>query len=106
MTDLRMWDEHRACVGTRYRTIAFTQRYHGASAWQADWPAYGVGTHSQDLTALIEQLDTGPVHLVAWSYAGHVAFDAALRRPELVRSLFVYEPGFRLSSPTRKRSRR
>jgi pimeloyl-ACP methyl ester carboxylesterase len=93
VTDLRMWDEHRACIGKRYRTIAYTQRYHGAGAWQANWPSYGVGTHSQDLTAFIEQLNVGPVHLVAWSYAGHVALDATLRRPELVRSLFVYEPG-------------
>ncbi len=31
--------------------------------------------------------------LVAWSYAGHVAFAAALRRPDLFARILVYEPG-------------
>lgn len=94
LTDLRVWHPHRVAIGTRYRTIAYTQRYHGAGPWGEGWPRYGVNTHSSDLVALLEALEVGPVHLVAWSYAGHVAFDAALRRPGLFRSLFVYEPGF------------
>lgn len=93
VTDLRMWHRHRAIIGMRYRTIACTQRYHGHGAWQADWPPYGVKTHADDLVACLDQIDAGPVHLVAWSYAGQVAFQAALQRPELFRGLFVYEPG-------------
>ena len=94
LTDLRMWNEHRDALGTRFRTVAYTQRYHGqAPDAAAGGPPYGVRTHADDLLALIDALDLGPVHLVAWSYAGHVAFDAALRRPRAFRSLFVYEPG-------------
>lgn len=93
VTDLRMWDRHRAIIGMRHRTIAYTQRYHGHGAWQAGWPPYGVKTHADDLIALLDRLHAGPVHLVAWSYAGQVAFQAALQRPELFRGLFVYEPG-------------
>lgn len=94
LTDRRVWQPHRSLIGTRYRTIAYTQRYHGSSAWAQDWPPYGVNTHSRDLTAFLEAINVGPVHLVAWSYAAHVAFDAVLRHPNLFRSLFVYEPGF------------
>lgn len=93
VTDLRMWDVHRALAGERYRTIAYTQRYHGTGEWSATWPPYGVPTHSGDLIAFVEKLGVGPVHLVAWSYSGQTAFDAALRRPDLFRSVFVYEPG-------------
>lgn len=93
LTDLRVWKPHREIIGDRYRTIAYSQRYHGRGAWSADWPSYGVNTHSLDLIEFIAAV-AAPVHLVAWSYAAHIAFDAALRRPDLFRSLFVYEPGF------------
>lgn len=93
VTDLRMWDAHRTAAGESIRTLAYTQRYHGTQPWQPNSLPYGVNTHSQDLTAFLDRIKAGPVHLVAWSSAGHVAFDAALRRPELFRSVFVYEPG-------------
>ncbi|WP_437321668.1 alpha/beta fold hydrolase [Sorangium sp. So ce385] len=92
-SDHRMWDRHRAIVGQRYRAIAYSQRYFGTGAWDASWPPLGVQTHADDLTAFLRGLDAGPVHLVAWSYAGHVALTAALSHPELLRSAFIYEPG-------------
>jgi pimeloyl-ACP methyl ester carboxylesterase len=54
------------------------------------------GTEEQllDLRDLIVALDLGPVHLVAWSYSAHAALACAVRHPELIRSLFLYEPGF------------
>lgn len=93
VTDLRMWGPHRAHIGSTYRTVAYTQRYHGTTDWAPNWPPYGVNTHAADLIAFLDQLGAGPVHLVAWSYAGHIAFSAALQRPDLFRGLFVYEPG-------------
>ena len=72
--------------------IAYTQRYFGTEPWEKDWPPFGEQTHSDDLAAFIQGLNSGPVHLVAWSYAGQIAFDAALRHPELVRSAFIFEP--------------
>ncbi|HMR65819.1 MAG TPA: alpha/beta hydrolase, partial [Anaerolineae bacterium] len=38
-------------------------------------------------------LAVGAVHLVAWSYAGHIALEVALKQPALLRSVFIYEPG-------------
>ncbi|WP_437948455.1 alpha/beta hydrolase [Sorangium sp. So ce296] len=92
-SDHRMWDRHRAIVGQRYRAIAYSQRYFGTGAWDPSWPPFGVQTHADDLVAFLRGLDAGPVHLVAWSYAGHVALTAALSHPELLRSAFIYEPG-------------
>ncbi|WP_437616865.1 alpha/beta hydrolase [Sorangium sp. So ce834] len=92
-SDHRMWDRHRAIVGQRHRAIAYSQRYFGTGAWDTSWPPFGVQTHADDLAAFLRGLDAGPVHLVAWSYAGHVALTAALSHPELLRSAFIYEPG-------------
>ncbi len=92
-SDHRMWDRHRAIVGQHHRAIAYSQRYFGTGAWGSSWPPLGVQTHADDLVALLRALDAGPAHLVAWSYAGHVALGAALSHPALIRSAFVYEPG-------------
>lgn len=36
-------------------------------------------------------LGTGPVHLVGWSYSGTAVLGVAVRYPELVKSVYVYE---------------
>lgn len=59
-------------------------------------PARPFGTEAQrdDLVDVIWSLERGPMHLVAWSYACHAALAVAIMRPDLVRSLCLYEPGF------------
>lgn len=91
--DLRLWERHAAALAGRYRVVRLTQRYFGTAEWGRDWPPFGVETHSRDLTAFLAGLGAGPVHLVAWSYSGHVALDAALRRPEQLASVLIHEPG-------------
>lgn len=93
LADYRMWQRHRAALADRCTAIAYTQRYFGPQPWAGDWPPFGVATHAADLEQFLRQLNTGPVHLVAWSYAGHIALQAALEQPELFQSLFIYEPG-------------
>lgn len=91
--DLRTWLDHGRILSSRYRCIAYTQRYFGPYSWREDGPPFGVATHAHDLIAFAEALGLGPLYLVAWSYSGHVAFQAALQRPDLFRRLTVYEPG-------------
>jgi pimeloyl-ACP methyl ester carboxylesterase len=50
-----------------------------------------VETDALDLAALLETLDLLPVHVVAHSYGGPVAFRLAAQRPELVRSVSIHE---------------
>lgn len=92
VSDLRTWERQRAALAEQYRTVAFTQRYYGTAPWGADWPKYRIRTHADDLAAFIRGLGAGPVHLVAWSSGGHISLNVALHHPELVRSVFVYEP--------------
>lgn len=93
LSDRRTWRRQQDLLARTHRVVAYSQRYFGAAAWGDDWPPLGTATHADDLSELIARLDGGPVHLVAWSYGGHVALDVAVRCPQQVRSLFIYEPG-------------
>jgi pimeloyl-ACP methyl ester carboxylesterase len=55
---------------------------------------FGTASQRDDLIDLIWSLGRGPVHLVAWSFSAHSALAVAIDRPDLVPSLFLYEPGF------------
>lgn len=92
--DHRMWQPHMALLADRWRCLAYTQRWFGTESWRPDGPPFGSATHATDLVNFVTALDIGPVALAAWSYSGHVALAAALARPDLFTSLFVYEPGF------------
>ena len=50
-------------------------------------PPYTVDDMADDALGLVEALDLGPVHLVGASLGGFIAQHAALRRPDLLRSL-------------------
>jgi pimeloyl-ACP methyl ester carboxylesterase len=91
--DYRTWRRQCAALSGRFRCIAYTQRWFGPSPWRADGPAFGTTAHAADLVAFIEAMGIEPVSLVAWSYAGHVAFEAVLARPDLFRRILVFEPG-------------
>ena len=92
LSDLRTWARQREALSTRYRAVAYTQRYFGTEEWDMGGPKFGVQTHSDDLAAFIRGLGAGPVHLVGWSYGAHVVLNAVVDHPELVRSAFVFEP--------------
>ena len=90
--DLRAWEPIREGIASKYRFIAYNQRYFGTEPWPDDGKNFGVPTHADDLVRFITSLNAGPVHLVGWSYGGLVATTAAVKNPSLVRSLILYEP--------------
>lgn len=96
LADHRMWLPHCEARPANYQAIALTQRYFGQSSLPTKPHEFGIGIHAHDLAAFIENLDLGsvPVHLVAWSYGADVALNVAVHRPDLLKSLFIYEPGF------------
>lgn len=94
LTDARMWERHLDIVaGARFRAIAVTLSHHGTAPWTDDLRAYGLPTHVAELIDFVERLAAGPVHLVGWSYGADAAISVAVERPDLVRSLFAFEPG-------------
>ena len=92
MTDRRVWEAQRPDIASKYRYIAYDQRYFGTEPWRDDGKNFNQMTHAADLVAFIQSLKAGPVHVVAWSYGGSVATLAASQRPDLFRSLSLHEP--------------
>jgi pimeloyl-ACP methyl ester carboxylesterase len=91
--DHRIFEGQRGAVAERYRFIAPTQRYFGPDPWPDDGAGFSMATHADDLAAFLRELGGGPAHVVGWSYGGGIAIVLAVRHPEWVKSLFVYEPG-------------
>lgn len=91
--DYRAWEGQREAVAQRYRYIALTQRYFGTNAWPDGGEKYSLATHADDLAAFIRALNPGPVHVVGWSYGGAISLALIVQHPELVKSLFLFEPG-------------
>lgn len=92
MSDPRVWDAYRPQVAARYRCIAVNQRYFGPQPWADSGARFSLPTHAADLSAFIQSLGAGPVHVVAWSYGGSVATLAASQHPELLRRLTLHQP--------------
>jgi pimeloyl-ACP methyl ester carboxylesterase len=91
-SDHRAWEGQREAVARQYRYIALTQRYFGTTPWADNGEKYSLATHADDLSVFIRELKAGPVHVVGWSYGGALALTLAVQHPELVKSLFLYEP--------------
>ncbi|MFC4912708.1 alpha/beta fold hydrolase [Actinomadura gamaensis] len=72
------------------RAVLYDQRGHGLS--ERTPAGYGTSEAVADLFAVLDALDvTRPVHLVANSFGGVVALNAALARPERVAGLALIE---------------
>lgn len=91
--DYRYWEPQREDIARKFRFISYTQRYHGTGTWPDRGSEYSAATHAADLSALIQELNAGPVHLVGLSYGGTVAAMVAREHPRLVRTLTLAEPG-------------
>ncbi|PJN94568.1 alpha/beta hydrolase, partial [Amaricoccus sp. HAR-UPW-R2A-40] len=92
VSDHRVWGGIRDRVAERHRFVAYDQRYFGPAEWPDEAAGFSVATHAEDLGAVIDALDAGPVHLVTWSYGGLVGLHAAMRHPEKFRSITHFEP--------------
>jgi pimeloyl-ACP methyl ester carboxylesterase len=95
LSDYRVWDSQREAVAQRYRFVCYTQRYFGTDPWPDDGKNFSATTHAADLAEFVRGLNSGPVHLVSWSYGGLVATLMAVEHPELVRSQTLFEPTIR-----------
>jgi 3-oxoadipate enol-lactonase len=84
----RLFRAQVEALGDRYRCIAYDTRGHGRS--EVTRTGYELDNLAVDLASLIEELNAGPCHLVGHSLGGSYAVRVAARRPELVRSLCLY----------------
>jgi pimeloyl-ACP methyl ester carboxylesterase len=83
----RQWRKLGELLAPHYRVLAPDLLGYGESKWPDGEPFH----FRQDLDLLESRIDE-PAHLVGHSYGGFLALQLALRRPELVRSIAVYDP--------------
>lgn len=92
LVDHHSWDPILAPLAQSLEVVAYDRRGYGKSKGETrDHP---VRDDAADLAALLERTNLYPVHVVAHSYGGAVAFRLAVDRPEMVRSLAVHETPF------------
>jgi pimeloyl-ACP methyl ester carboxylesterase len=91
ISDARNWTDHREMITPQFRMIALTQRYFGLSPWSDDGRNFSIQTHADNLAAFISALRLDPVAIVGHSYGGAVSLAMAVKHPELVDRLFLYE---------------
>jgi len=80
-------------LGDRLRVTRYDRR--GSEGWPGPGESAPstAGEHAEDLADLVAALAGGePAHLFGVSFGGVVALELARRRPELVRSVALFEP--------------
>ena len=75
----------------QFRWIALDLYGYGESGFPKITSSFRLDREVELVERLLDGVGT-PAHLVGHSYGGAVALLAAVRRPELVRSVFVHEP--------------
>src|SRR6185369_2297913 len=70
---------------SRYRVIAMDSRDHGKSAASPGKLTYEAMT--DDLAALLDHLQTGPVNVLGWSDGGIEALLLGIRHPQKVKKI-------------------
>lgn len=72
-----------------FRCVSYDHRGHSQS--EATKDGYELDNLVTDAISLIEELSIGPVHFVGMSTGGFVGMRIALRRPDLLKSLFLMD---------------
>jgi len=87
----RQWRKLAEALAPAYRVLAPDLLGYGESG---PWPDGEPFHFRQDLAFLESVIGEGgePMHLVGHSYGGFLALQLAIRHPELVRSLALYDP--------------
>jgi esterase len=89
LSDYRTWTPLLTELSAENRVVALSLRHHYPERWDGKGNDLSLSVHATDLSAFIEALGVGPVHLLGHSRGAGVALLAASMHPELVRSLIL-----------------
>jgi len=92
LSDHRFWQNQLPTFSPHYRCLAPDLRYWGDEPWPDNALNYSFATHVGDVAEFVSRVAEGPAHIVGTSYGSTVALQVSLQHPELVHSLFLYEP--------------
>jgi 3-oxoadipate enol-lactonase/4-carboxymuconolactone decarboxylase len=95
-SDLRIWDEVAAQLGTRNNIIRYDKRGHGLS--DAPPGPYTIHDHATDLLSLLTHLQIEQAVLIGISVGGMIAQDLAAWQPKRVRALVLCDTGAQIGT--------
>lgn len=90
--DYRTWGAQTEAFSQRYRTIAYSRRYHHPNTCDEHESDYTAQLHADDLAELIVGLGLESAHVVGTSYGAYTALFLAARHPQRVRALVLGDP--------------
>jgi len=92
VSDLRIWTNQMPVVGRSYRTIAYSRRFARPNEDIDPEAPDSWDHHVDDLAVFLREIGAAPAHLVGSSQGAFISLLAAIRHPEIVRSLVLEEP--------------
>jgi pimeloyl-ACP methyl ester carboxylesterase len=104
-SDLRTWHHQFAAIGATHRVIVYSRRYARPNQPIPEGADDPMLPHVDDLVNFLRQVDAVPAHLVGHSWGGFVSLLAAIRHPEVVRTLVLMEPPAAPAASHRDRDR-
>ncbi len=90
--DYRTWAPSMIPISRENNFISYSRRYFGTQDWYDDGDKFSVRQFADDLIGLIEALNLTDVNLVAWSSGTRTAITTAIERPDLLKTVFLFEP--------------
>ncbi len=90
--DYRNWEPLIPQFSNHYRTISVSLRHAYPEPWDGKGNDAALVQHAADLTAFIQALGAGPVHLLGHSRGGAVVLVAVSAHPELARTVILADP--------------
>lgn len=99
LCDYRYWRWQLAALGQQYHVVAPSLRGYWPNVFKAENARFSVAQHTEDIINFVSRHMHGrPVHVLGHSRGAHVAIEMALAAPDLVTSLTLADPGFRIDS--------
>ncbi len=92
LADYRTWLLQVRELSRSHHVIAYSRRYHAPNAPAPASGHYSVSIQAEDLVHVIRDRIGTSAHVITSSYGGCVGLEAALKHPDLVRSLVLSEP--------------
>lgn len=87
----RDWELQVPALASSFRVLTYDVRGHGKTSKPRG--PYSIKQFADDLARLLERLDHRPAHVIGISMGGMIAFELAVERPDLVRSLTIVNSG-------------
>ena len=91
-SDVRTWEQQVPAIAKSHRAIAYSRRYARPNEDIRPGLDDQMSPHVDDLVAFLQEIDATPAHLVGHSWGAFICLLAAIRHPQVVRSLVLQEP--------------